>query len=481
MGLSAQKNQPKGGRGDPAGPRWSSGRGLTESQRARKREVDRIRSRRCRQSTLARIAELETKLQRVLAAEPDGRREPKDSPNNRDEIPNGTQNQITNDAQVQGNDTAAPRSFNRDPKRRLDEDAAGWGFLSLPEDSTNTSQLAMKWGSEYRIPTQNGHHDPQDELTMHPSHPPDLPGVNLGTVAQASNLVLSRGPALGSDIIRALFTTSALRSTARTLEHVQQFHKAAVCTDDRLNQDVLICAVTEGWDAAESRGKLCPLWKILRLSDRLIFQRSSQVTRLVMLRMIHHMLLFKVCRRRLDQLPPWYRPRPTQTMFAHDGIIDFFVWPGMRERLVLSKANQLTNDFWECFSRNFRFLWPYPFEDIYALDFSTGRFYFSALFEKQLLELTTWQMERQFFLSFPEFGDDIKVAEPHCSEFSVRPCAMQRSFREVECSEGAGAVGFGDHVPDFDIGTMVPQEIPGQVCCGLTSFDTSSYESSCLF
>lgn len=108
-------------------------------------------------------------------------------------------------------DTASPRSFNCDPKHRLDEDAAGWGSHLLPEeDSTNTSQLASKWGSEYRTPTQDGDHDPQDELSTYPSYSSHLPGISPGTVAQASKLLLPRGPALGSDIVPTHLTTSAL-------------------------------------------------------------------------------------------------------------------------------------------------------------------------------------------------------------------------------------------------------------------------------
>jgi hypothetical protein len=74
---------------------------LNESQRARKREVDRIRSRRRRESTLSRIAELEVKLQRVLAEKAGdglGQRKPEEI-----EIPNIAGIFVDNNAETHGN------------------------------------------------------------------------------------------------------------------------------------------------------------------------------------------------------------------------------------------------------------------------------------------------------------------------------------------------------------------------------------------
>jgi preprotein translocase subunit SecD len=52
-----------GGRAPPS--RWASGRVLTEAQRIRKREVDRISQRENRRKDKVRIAELEAKLQQM--------------------------------------------------------------------------------------------------------------------------------------------------------------------------------------------------------------------------------------------------------------------------------------------------------------------------------------------------------------------------------------------------------------------------------
>jgi hypothetical protein len=74
----------------------------------------------------------------------------------------------------------------------------------------------------------------------------------------------------------------------------QDARKAEVCLDNQINQDVLIRGIIEGWDIVKSRGKVCPLWEILRSIDHLLFWMASPITRLVMLRMIHHMLLVRI-------------------------------------------------------------------------------------------------------------------------------------------------------------------------------------------
>lgn len=151
----------------------------------------------------------------------------------------------------------------------------------------------------------------------------------------------------------------------------------------------------------------------------------------------------------------------------------------MRERLVLSKEYSLTDDFWECFSKHFRFGWPFPFEDMYAVHLCTGRFYFSTLFENQLQDLTTWQMERQFFMLFPELADDIKVAQSHSSEFSVGPGPVQMPFPEQNLGQCVGSVGF-DQVQAFGTCLVLPPESLMEDSSGLASFDGSNYIDSNL-
>lgn len=101
MSPPAQNGRPRASPGDPATPEWASGRSLTESQRLRKREVDRIRSRKHRQSTLTRITELEAKLQCVLAGESDSRLKQRKPLGEWNEDSNSADNQISEDTLLQ--------------------------------------------------------------------------------------------------------------------------------------------------------------------------------------------------------------------------------------------------------------------------------------------------------------------------------------------------------------------------------------------
>jgi hypothetical protein len=89
--------------------------------------------------------------------------------------------------------------------------------------------------------------------------------------------------------------TNVLEFFNKMLGKVNAVDRSKVCTDDQLNQDALIRAVTQGWG---NLGQFCPIWNILREMDQRIFRLSGIMTRLCMLRMIHFMML--VCEIRLD-------------------------------------------------------------------------------------------------------------------------------------------------------------------------------------
>lgn len=130
----------------------------------------------------------------------------------------------------------------------------------------------------------------------------------------------------------------------------------------------------------------------------------------------------------------------------------------MRERLVISKETLLTNDFWDCFRRNFRFQWPFAFQEVYQVDLTTGRFRFSPLFKSHHREISMWQMEQRFFTSFPELSDDIKAAEPIFLGLTAEATLLKGSLHErdlgslyntdfdsVNALNLNGIVGFPDH------------------------------------
>ncbi|UKZ74729.1 hypothetical protein TrVFT333_002399 [Trichoderma virens FT-333] len=373
----------KGGQRALAGRTWSSGRRLTESQRARKRELDRIRSRQHRLAMVNRVADLEAKLRLAVAGESDDRSDKVDLLVQQHELSNSPRNHTR---------LASAHSFGHNSEHQMyNNSTVESDSFVLSQCSVDILPAGRRWLGEHNTSSRDSLQNPQNESTLFTEHTSDHTG-GLTSGVQPCIFQSSPQPVLGSPLIPALLTTSALHSTTQMLTHVQQGRKAE------------------------------PSFMVVKHAA----EKLSQ-----------------------------YRP-------------------GMRERLVLSSDFQLTDEFWECFSGHFRFLWPFPFEDIYAIDLSTGYFRFSALFEKQLQELTMWQMEKQFFALFPDFVDDISVAETCCFEAIENPLGTQSRMQDMDLRNGATEIGFGQ-AEDFAPDLVVSPEISGQSSCKLASFRGPSY------
>jgi hypothetical protein len=61
-----------------------------------------------------------------------------------------------------------------------------------------------------------------------------------------------------------------------------------------------------------------------------------------------------------------------------------------------------------CYSRYLRFDWPFPIEDAFFLDDSSGNHYPSPLFERYHGDLKYWSVDERFFDTFPEMKGDIE-------------------------------------------------------------------------
>lgn len=106
-------------------------------------------------------------------------------------------------------------------------------------------------------------------------------------------------------------------------------------------------------------------------------------------------------------LPPHANPStsPSQTM-AHSYAIDFFAWPGIRERFVFSQHRYCSNVFWYLFNSGLHVLWPYEFRDCYFRNVTTGQYGISAPFNKRLYDINAWTMGDDMFKQWPELCSD---------------------------------------------------------------------------
>ena len=177
---------------------------------------------------------------------------------------------------------------------------------------------------------------------------------------------------------------------------------------DVMCDDVPIRVLLEGWDAVARRGPLHPSWQILRRIDETLFSMCPNTERLAILRAMHTLLQFHTesTSERYARLPPWYMRRPSQTI-AHSYAIDYFAWPGLRERFIFNEHDYCGNDFWTLFTTSFRVLWPYEFRDCYTREIETGLYKVSPTFDQRLADIKCWTMGPDIFRRFPELYSDM--------------------------------------------------------------------------
>lgn len=99
-----------------------------------------------------------------------------------------------------------------------------------------------------------------------------------------------------------------------------------------------------------------------------------------------------------------------ESLIAHEPVIDHLTWPKLRERLMSSRTDTLTNKFWALFARNIRMIGNFePFE-IVAFSPKSSLYQLTHKFESGLLDMANWRMDVNFFYEFPGLADDVPPA-----------------------------------------------------------------------
>ncbi|RSL60229.1 hypothetical protein CEP54_006871 [Fusarium duplospermum] len=127
--------------------------------------------------------------------------------------------------------------------------------------------------------------------------------------------------------------------------------------EDTNCEDAVIRAITEGWESVGSRGVMMESWYRLRKVDDMFWHKCQPTERLAILTMISWIIENPRDSnpKRQASLPRWLRARPSQTL-PHSLAIDFFAWPGLRERFVFFQHQYCANLFWYMLLSNFKFL-----------------------------------------------------------------------------------------------------------------------------
>jgi hypothetical protein len=180
---------------------------------------------------------------------------------------------------------------------------------------------------------------------------------------------------------------------------------------DTMCDDVPVRVMLEGWDAVAKKGPLHPSWHILRRIDEALFSMCPKVERLAILRAMHTLLQFHTdsTAERYARLPPWYMRRPSQKI-AHSYAIDYFAWPGVRERFIFNEHDYCGNEFWMLFTTSLKILWPYEFRDCYTREIETGLYKVSPQFDERLCDIKSWTMGPDIFRRFPELYSDMPTS-----------------------------------------------------------------------
>ncbi|KAF4990277.1 hypothetical protein FGRMN_8585 [Fusarium graminum] len=173
-------------------------------------------------------------------------------------------------------------------------------------------------------------------------------------------------------------------------------------------EDIAVRAILDGWNSLERAGRMTPTWRKLRSADELCFSQCANVERLAVMRICHLLLTYHgdptLARR--ETLPRWYWNRPSQTL-PHSYGIDFFVWPGLRERLIFSQHNYCSNIFWHLLQSNLKILWQEGFQETFYHNAHSGKYQISPRFEQRIRDINAWTMSTDFFERFPELNEDI--------------------------------------------------------------------------
>jgi len=175
---------------------------------------------------------------------------------------------------------------------------------------------------------------------------------------------------------------------------------------------LLYAGIKQGWNSLASlEWKKSPALTILKQVDELLFVHLPNVERLAVAYKSFKLLKYYLNARKeeLDRVPDWLRPSFSQSSTAHPIALDFFAWPTLRSRLLNNHATIFQNtDLSCCYSRYLRFDWPFPIEDAFFLDDSSGNHYPSPLFERYHGDLKYWSVDEKFFDTFPEMRGDIE-------------------------------------------------------------------------
>lgn len=166
-----------------------------------------------------------------------------------------------------------------------------------------------------------------------------------------------------------------------------------------VDDDIAIRAVLHGWGAVEDKYDLDLGWQMLKALDQGLYSKSEPVVRLAHLRIVRDTMIYKaygpVPNRR--HLPQYMLPTEMQKTIRHPVLADYFVWPEVRDYLILTKTIVSNEKRSAWFAANLRFEWHYELRDVCRRHKETGTYAYSEMFDTSMESLSNWSVAPEFY------------------------------------------------------------------------------------
>lgn len=385
-----------------------SGRHWTASQIQRKRELDRESQRVARQRTKSRISYLEALVKSLRN-------------NDNDQVKKLHEKIDEQQAEIQKL---------RDVIRSINRLCEGSNTSTITAESTSLQDIS----SPVEI-----HRDLDMQLNNVPEESTQAAGVlSIAVIPMDESIVLE-------DIVSPCFRESEQSQTVTqlaasiaddhhldgrlwylaggVLRYILQNNDSAkplvFCNDE----DIAIRAVFEGWPAVIERYDLDSGWQWIKELDERIYFHLSAHNRLMHMRNTRLVFGNQVSPNALleNQIPPFFRSRPSQAFIRHDTLVEHFPWPGFRERLLFSPLKYATNRFMDTLRTHVDFTWNLTACELYTKD-PSGLYHYSDVLVQRMTDIRCYAAKREFFIEFPELRADIPCsAVPLHSLFAHTP------------------------------------------------------------
>ncbi|UZP38552.1 hypothetical protein NXS19_006368 [Fusarium pseudograminearum] len=415
-----------------------------EARRLKKRELDRKAQRLARERTKSRIAQLESMVDNLrqsdsnaqvstlidelekVTKERDNLLQVLDSLGStiRRHLGDSNTSEASNDIKSEASSHTTPRADGQaEPSSStvpidVSSETSGSSIMELPMDAPPTNPFAY---NSWSYPVSNGPyptpmafdssilpppgHDFMTIQPLLPSLPTPAPEDNDVIVPKASVLCHCSSPTNCTSNYHGV-KPNIWRAINETLQKPTKLSPEEMAVEEYNAEDIPIRAIVEGWDSLERAGRLTPTWRKLRVADEMCFANCGNTERLASLRICHMLIMYHgdptLARR--STLPRWYLNRPSQAL-PHTYGIDFFVWPGLRERLISLTTSLLRQHI---------------LGHTFFHNTQTGKYHISPIFEERIRDINAWTMSTDFFTHFPELVEDIPA-------FMGIPASMSRA------------------------------------------------------